>query len=225
MHIMYINPFKEKINRFYIFVSRLASNGRKSILFMALLPVAVLSLIFSVLFINQERLLKQKENMLESYYHPGDKQGPALKDNQEPQKITVHVCGQVKEPDVYEMDEGSRVIDAIKAAGGLSEDAFVDGINLAALLEDSQKIYVPGSQDASGAQGDGLIYEESQNRINLNTATKEQLDSLPGIGPVISQKILDYREKYGGFSDLEELKNISGIGQKKYEEIKDLLFI
>ncbi|MFO7152262.1 MAG: helix-hairpin-helix domain-containing protein [Bacillota bacterium] len=136
-------------------------------------------------------------------------------------RIVVHVAGAVKNPGVYELEEGSRVIDAVEAAGGYMPEADVSGINLAKKLQDEDKIYVPeqgevpGTGDASGSSSDG--------RVNINTADLQELDKLPGIGPALAQRIIDYRNQHGPFKSVEELKNVSGIGEKRFEELKNLV--
>ncbi|HZD61044.1 MAG TPA: helix-hairpin-helix domain-containing protein [Anaerolineae bacterium] len=139
--------------------------------------------------------------------------------------LFVHVAGAVVHPGVYHLKEGSRVIDAITAAGGGLQGSDQDALNLAAKVFDGQRVYVPKKGEVP-PQIDGLSSAtdpplESGGKVNINTATMEQLDSLPGVGPVTAQKIIDYRSKHGPLKRLEELKAIDGIGSKKYDQIKD----
>ena len=145
-----------------------------------------------------------------------------------PAPLRVYVSGAVRTPDVYILSPGSIVRDAIQAAGGPADDADLDRINLALALYDQQQVYVPRIGEATlaaplpaPATSDGVTSPSS--KVNLNTATVEQLDALPGIGPVIAQRIVDYREINGPFAAPEEIMDVKGIGQATYEKLKDLI--
>ena len=141
-------------------------------------------------------------------------------------KIMVYVCGAVKQSKVVELEEGKRVIDAIELAGGLSEDAEPESINLAAFLYDTQKIYVPKIGeviDKNDFTGQNNSIEIS--KIDLNKADKKELMNLNGVGEVTAKAIIEYREKNGPFKSIEEIKNVSGIGEKSFEKIKDYIKI
>lgn len=149
----------------------------------------------------------------------------------EPILIMVHVSGQVYSPGIIELFSGDRVIDAVNLAGGLTKDADLDRINLAKKVEDEEKIYIPkiGESDILGVSNELNIVSSTQNtrqndKININTCTKAELDTLPGIGEATADKIIAYRTTTP-FNSIEELKNVSGIGDKKYEEIKDLIIV
>ena len=147
-------------------------------------------------------------------------------------KIAVYINGAVERPGVYSFAEGSRVVDALQAAGGFLPTADGDTINQAAPLRDGQQVYVPfkgtpappglqpGAPPAVPATGRAAAPAPS-GPINLNTATKEQLDTLPGIGPALADRIIEYRQKYGPFQRPEDIKKVSGIGDKVFENIKD----
>ncbi|HNB39919.1 MAG TPA: ComEA family DNA-binding protein [Anaerolineales bacterium] len=151
--------------------------------------------------------------------------------------IAVHVVGAVPRPGLYEFAEGSRVQDAIDAAGGLLASASVDTINLAALLEDGQQLNIPfkaGEEPSTSNSSDdtSLVLPgateasssgSSQDLININTASVEELDSLPGIGPTIAQRIIDYRDENGPFQTIEDILNVSGVGPSTFDQIKDLI--
>lgn len=139
----------------------------------------------------------------------------------EPTKLIVNVAGKVSNPGVYQLPSGSRVIDAIQAAGNQLKGVDISDINLARLLVDGEQILVGSSNKTSGRVVAKKITPE--NPLDINRATLAQLDTLPGIGPVTAQRILDYRTKVGRINALEELKKISGLGGTKFEEIKPLL--
>lgn len=144
--------------------------------------------------------------------------------------VVVDVGGAVIEPGVVELDAGSRVTDAIEAAGGLAIDADCTTLNQAQLLQDGQKVYVPkeGEIDASGALVDSSTQEAGQaatTLVNINTATLEELDALPGVGPATAQAIIDDREANGPFASEEDIMRVSGIGEKKYEKLKGSICI
>lgn len=142
-----------------------------------------------------------------------------------PIMIMVDVGGEVVNPMVVELEEGSRVEDAIKAAGGVTGNADLTEINRADFLEDGDKILIPskqqdGSSYDGGVKGNGYsVYSDS--RININTAGSEELQMLDGVGPATAQKIIDYREANGSFKKIEDIKNVSGIGDKTFEKFKD----
>jgi competence protein ComEA len=148
--------------------------------------------------------------------------------------IEVHVIGAVVRPGVYSFPEGSRVQDAITSAGGLLTEANPDAINLAARLEDGEQLdvpykagYAPTSSSSAPFQVVSTQGPSSSNAdlININTATLEKLDSLPGIGPTTAQKIIDYRAQHGPFQQIEEIMNVSGIGPATFDRIKDLITV
>lgn len=152
-------------------------------------------------------------------------------------EIAVHITGEVKKQGLIYLKEGSRVADAIEKAGGETKNADLSQINLAYVLQDGQKIYVPNknekiSQYITGNSGNNDTEENNtsnlskeDSKVNINTANQSELDSLPGIGPSIAQKIIDYREENGNFKTIEELQNVKGIGDAKYEEIKDMVTV
>jgi len=146
----------------------------------------------------------------------------------EPKKLIVHIAGAVAKPGVYELPEGKRVIDGINLAGGGTAEADLDALNLAAKLIDGQKIYVPkkGEGPTQRLVPTGMSEKtSSQALLNLNTATLEELDQLPGIGPVLAQRIIDWRTEHGGFKKVEQLLEIEGIGEKKFKQIKEKVVV
>lgn len=154
----------------------------------------------------------------------------------ETEKIAIHVTGEVKKEGLIYLSVGSRVADAIKEAGGETKNADLSQINLAYQLQDGQKLYIPnkneiiseyiisatGNTESEGSSSNNL---KGENKVNINTATQNELDQLPGIGPSIAQRIIEYREEKGNFQKIEDVQNVKGIGDAKYEEIKDKITV
>lgn len=148
--------------------------------------------------------------------------------------IIVHISGAVNNEGIVELKENSRIQDAIDKAGGLKENACIDKINLAYILEDGMKICIPTIEEQKKKDE---IEQESKNstegsseskqniKVNINTATQTQLETLPGIGPSTALKIINYRNEKGKFKTIEEIKEVSGIGESKFNNIKDLITI
>lgn len=145
--------------------------------------------------------------------------------NKNDKEIKVYVTGLVKSPGVYTMKDGDRIDDAIKLAGGALEGADLSNINLAEKVKDEQMIKIPkvgeGSTSSVGVSDTG----ESGGKININKASKAELDTLPGIGEVTAQRIIDFREQHGNFQKIEDIMNVSRIGPKIFEQIKDLITV
>lgn len=167
-------------------------------------------------------------------------------------KIIVHISGAVKQEGVVELEENSRIADAIEKVGGLKENAETREINLAYKLEDGMKIYIPtkeeiknkesqevnqeneyvyggtkeNSSQASNLQENSESKETIRNKkVNINKASQEELDNLPGIGPSTAEKILEYRKQNGNFKSIEDIKEVSGIGESKFEKIRDMITV
>ncbi|MCC6223910.1 MAG: ComEA family DNA-binding protein [Thermoleophilia bacterium] len=135
--------------------------------------------------------------------------------------LVVHVVGAVRRPGIYRLPEGSRVADAVERAGGATRRAELGLVNLAAPLVDGQQVLVPrrgaGGPATSGAPGG------APSPLSLSTATLEQLDGLPGVGPVTAQRILDHRERHGPFASVDELDAVPGIGPARLEQLRELV--
>ncbi|TQS18227.1 ComEA family DNA-binding protein [Microbispora hainanensis] len=149
--------------------------------------------------------------------------GPAVTTPGSPARVVVYVTGKVRHPGVFVLASGARVADAIEAAGGLRKGAKPGGINLARRLVDGEQIVAgsPAAADAGLASVPGSTMAPGPGVVNLNTATAEQLDALPGIGGVIAQRIVDYRNAHGGFQSVDQLKEVPGIGDRKFAEMRD----
>lgn len=142
--------------------------------------------------------------------------------------ITVYVCGNVRNVRNVTLPKESRVEDAIKLAGGVTENAELSGINMAQKLSDEDMVYVPKKGEIIEVKSKPSNISSSpakKGKLNINKANAEQLDTLPGVGPSIAQKIIDYRSSRGSFKSIEELNNVSGIGNEKYKDVKDLITV
>ncbi len=137
--------------------------------------------------------------------------------------IRVHVTGSVNFPGVYSLPESARMDDAIQAAGGLKEGVDPEWFNLAAVLTDGQRLFIPASQEAFQSTENKSLSVSNAALININTASIAELDSLPGIGEVKAQAIFNYRQQNGLFTTLEDLLKVQGINSSLFEEIKSLV--
>ena len=154
-------------------------------------------------------------------------------DSKEEDIIYVYVCGAVKTPGVYSLTPGSRVFEAIEAAGNVNEDAYAQALNLAGILNDADKIYVPTIEEYErGALGQisdkgasGSLSGGAEGKININTADKAALMTLSGIGESKANAIISYREEHGDFKSIEEITNVSGIGKATYANHKDNIIV
>ncbi len=150
------------------------------------------------------------------------------------QKIRVYVCGAVRNPDVYTLDPDVRMIDAVNAAGGFSREAAGEYVNLAARIEDGQKIYIPTYEEIEQApvaenETSGLSAGENptgtDGKVNINSADKATLMTLPGVGESKADKIIDFRQINGGFKTIEDIMLVAGIKEGMYNKIKDLICV
>jgi competence protein ComEA len=138
-----------------------------------------------------------------------------------PKQLFVDVVGAVRRPGLYRLAEGARVADALRRAGGPTPKAQVELVNLAALLADGEQVVVPRRGAAIVAAG--VTGAAPSGPVHLNSATIEQLDALPGVGPVTAQKIVDYRMAHGGFSSVDELDTVPGIGPARLADLRGLV--
>ena len=142
--------------------------------------------------------------------------------SEERKKVFVYVCGEVQASGVYELEQDSRVFEAIAKAGGLTENAAAEAVNQARVVVDGEQIYVPSLDEVKGA---GVVSEVTERtddgKININTAEKEELMTLTGVGEAKAQSIIAYREEHGGFQSIEELMQIEGIKEGVFNKIKE----
>jgi competence protein ComEA len=141
--------------------------------------------------------------------------------------VLVHVAGEVRRPGVYRVPRGARVHDAVELAGGLTRRAEQSGVNLVARVADGQQVIVPrrgaapptGGTAAQGGAGSGAAAPGAM--VSLATATVEQLDGIDGIGPTLARRIVEHREQHGGFRSVDELRQVDGIGEKRFESLRE----
>jgi competence protein ComEA len=137
-------------------------------------------------------------------------------------RVVVDVVGAVRLPGLYRLAQGARIADAVARAGGATAKADLAQVNLAAPLADGEQVVVP-RRGAPGTAEGGAAPGNPTGPVQLSTATLEQLDTLPGVGPATAQKILDYREKHGAFTSVDELDAVPGIGPKRLEQLRELM--
>ncbi len=199
--------------------------------------IAVIILFVGYYYISSTKDLYNYEE-LEISEETEEKEENSEKEGAE-ETIIVHVAGAVINQGIVKIKENSRIDDVIKAAGGTTEEADLNNVNLAYVVEDGQKIYIPSKNETikysekieTVTDGPGSTnIEEGNNEkagglININTANQIKLQELPGIGEATALKIINYREENGKFKTIEDIKNVSGIGDSKYESIKDLICV
>lgn len=178
---------------------------------------------------NAEKEIKDTKEDTEK---PNDLKKGANEDQQDKnQKVCVYVCGAVNHPGVYCLEKGKRIADAIEMAGGLKEEAGLDCINLAEKLTDAQMIKVLTIEEAQNEKtkentnADSNLKQEEKNVVNLNTATLEQLMTIPGIGQNKANSIIAYREEHGSFHTVEDIMKITGIKEGVFKKIKDYITV
>lgn len=208
--------------------------------------IIIIVIIISTIII-YKNFIKQ-ENYIENINESNDlelmqEKVNTTKEENTDNKIMVHITGQIKKEGIYELQEGSRIADCIEKAGGLTQEAEMKEINLAYILEDGMKIYIPKiNEDYKNVDNtDTYISKENSDidnsnknissskstnritKININTASQTELETLPGIGTSTALKIISYRKEKGKFSNIEEIKKVSGIGDSKFAKIRDLI--
>lgn len=177
---------------------------------------------------------KKEEEFYEEYINNSFETNEVKINEERHEKIKVYITGEIKQPGVKELEEGDRIEDLINIAGGLTTNADISGVNLAYYVQDGMKVCIPNVNEKnqneiiSMENEDGIIKNmenKSQGKINLNTASLTELCALPGVGESLAQRIIDYREENGKFEKKEDLKNVSGFGEKKYENLKDYIVV
>ncbi len=137
--------------------------------------------------------------------------------------VTVHVVGPVRRPGIVVLRDGARVADAVAAAGGMAQGAQAAAVNLARRLVDGERIDLHAPEAPQGSAVDAAPGSGAESSVDLNTATTEQLQDLPGVGPVLAERIVAYRQEHGGFDTVEQLQEVAGIGPSRLQELADLV--
>lgn len=215
--------------------------NKKTIIFISIITIIIIS-IYNI-FIKDKVYIENNSNISisnEEEKNTKEEHINKTSNTESKEKIIIYIAGAVKNEGIYELDENSRIADGIEKAGGLTEDANIKNINLAYILEDGMKVYIPHNSDNNEIKDNDVnIYTDKEkdnkntskntnsnnknNKININTATQTELETLPGIGPSIATKIINYRKENGKFANIEDIKKVSGIGDNKYEKIKDII--
>ena len=214
----------------------------KKIILLSIIIIFIIGIYY--LFIRDRDYLESDSNMKILNTNEEDKEiENKISITEDKGKIVIYVAGAVKNEGIYELDENSRIADCIEKAGGLTDDANIKDINLAFVLEDGMKVYIPKNSEINEVKDDTSTYVSKENgstntgtstskntsakssKININTANQTDLETLPGIGPSTAQKIINYRKEKGKFSSIEDIKKVSGIGESKYSKIKDYITI
>ena len=216
-------------------------NKKKLIILIILIIGIIIALIIYITSQNNnneislDSLVSGNENIAENINNEINNQSgnQLVNEIDKTEEIIIHIVGEVKKQGVVHLKQGDRIIDAIEKAGGETKNADLSQINLAYELEDGQKIYIPNKNEKideyiTTSNGNNIMNknnnetkERKENKVNINTANQSELDSLPGIGPSIAQRIIEYREENGNFKRIEDLQNVKGIGDAKFSDIKD----
>ena len=206
-------------------------NIKSKIIFIGAIILIIVGIIYQIKQKNQENMEIDYQNIVVQEDENIDEKQDTL---EEKEYIKIHIAGQVKNTGIIELEVGSRISDAIQKAGGITEFANLEEVNLAYSLEDGQKLYIPSIEEKNveyitKENGENIIQVtnivNSKNVININKANIEELESIPGVGPSMAQKIINYRIENGNFKTIEDLKNVSGIGDKKFESMKDYVCV
>ena len=219
-------------------------NQKQTIILISLIALVVIAVCYYIYSKddNYEEIQIEEKLKTESISKDAENLATESTDNKIDESIIVHVSGAVNKEGIVKLPKKSRVVDAIEEAGGFKEDAYTKDINLAYEIEDGTKIYVPYNKEKEEnttiityqnyekeeyitTKEDTSTKENKNAKININKATQTQLETLPGIGPSTALKIINYRNENGNFKNVEDLKNVSGIGESKYKNIKDLIII
>lgn len=180
--------------------------------------------IFAIILVIKNEFIGNKESDFELENFISNQNQENLEENEntkvETETIKIHITGEINNPGIIELNAGDRVSDAIEKAGGATQNADLSKVNLAYILSDGEKIYIPNYNDEEDVKFT-VSSEGKNNKVNINTADLEVLQKLSGIGKSTAEAIIEYREKNGKFSSIDDIKNVSGIGESKFEKIKD----
>lgn len=228
------------------------NNKRKIIIFITIALISIGSLVFKGYFTDEIYVLNETDNVssdkgsTEENLNDSKFNAKTTESKEEPtdkniaaKKITIYISGEVQNPGVVTINSDQRLATAVEKLGGVTQNADMNNINLAMKLEDEMHYIIPKkgekietntmqNQNTSNNTIDESNINSNNNesnKININTATIDELDKIPGVGEATANKILSYREENGNFNSIEEIKNVNGIGEKKFENMKDLICV
>lgn len=209
----------------------------KKLIIIIIFAIIILAVTYYIYAKSNDEIILYNNNNLNTEENIIDENTNENKDNnninnkledEENKKIIIHITGSVVNQGIVKLKENSRISDAIEAAGGTREDADLSKTNLAYILEDGMKIYIPSfndEEDTNVAQEDVVENKNKFSKININKANQEELENIPGIGASTANKIIMYRNEYGKFQSIDEIKNVKGIGNSKFESMKEYICI
>ena len=224
-------------------------NKRKIIVFIIIILISISSLVFKGYFSDETYVLNEsdnlssnEENIKKEYSNESESESKSIKSKEESnnknigsKKITIYVSGEVKNPGIVTLNSDQRLASAVEKLGGVTENADMNNINLAMKLEDEMHYIIPKKGEKMNSSNNTIsqnTYTSKENqeskdsdKIDINTADIEELDKIPGVGEATANKILNYREENGQFKSIEEIKNVNGIGEKKFENMKELICV
>lgn len=206
-------------------------NKKQKIIFIVIGTLMVIFIGYYIIKKQDDYKYKEIETIIEE---DGAENDINYEEKIEDNNIIVHVTGAIKKDGIIEVKQGDRIADVIEKAGGITEEADLSKVNLAYRVSDGQKIYIPSINEKdlqtgteeyiTNEAGKNIIVEEEETnkeKVNINTATQTELETLSGIGPSTALKIINYRNENGKFKTKEDIKNVPGIGEQKYESIKE----
>lgn len=214
-------------------------NNKKIIITVLLIVGFIIALSIYMIYTNNSNEIDLANMIMQEEIIENDTDNLVTNSTGEEAKMIIHISGEVKNPGIVTLEVGSRIMDAIKKAGGATREADLTQVNLAYELQDGQKVYIPNKKEKvteyiTESSGNNVIVGEknisnnnegNDSKVNINTANLDELDSLPGIGPALAQRIIDYREQNGNFQSIEDLQNVKGIGDSKFSDIKDNIIV
>lgn len=230
-------------------MNKLNNKQKIFLIFTGLIVIGVSLYYFYIVKNNNDELYEETEKNVLIPYDETNYTGNEEKVEETKNIILIDISGEVNKPGVVELEEGARIKDAIEMAGGITKNAYTSDINLAYKLEDGMKIKIPSKKEVKDSKnqvnennyistdaGENIKTSNSNSTsdsntkmqktiVNINTATQKELETLPGIGQATAEKIIKYREEKGKFNKIDDLKKVSGIGDAKFEKIKDYIKI
>lgn len=209
---------------------------KKNLVIIVLVLVVFISLLFKSFMYDEETTIEDNLNeilVINNVEMLGIDNSNIINNLEEKENIKIHITGEVVNEGIVILKEGDRIEDAINKAGGTTQNADLSKVNLAYVLEDAQKVYIPSLYEeieeyVDESAGESVVEKDvgsKGGKINLNKASVEELQTISGVGESTANKIISYRNTNGKFNSIEELKNVSGIGDKKFEDIKEFVTV